>query len=135
MAGGRAFTGTFVSMGNPHFVIFCPDAETRDLAADGPLVEHAGVFPQRCNVEFVTPWADGSLRVRVWERGSGVTMACGTGACAVAVAAALTGRCGPSSRIVMDGGELLAEWDRPAGEVRLSGPAAFVFEGRVEIDD
>lgn len=134
-AGGRRFTGTFVSMGNPHFVIFCPDAETRDIAVDGPLVEHAAVFPQRCNVEFVTRRADGALRARVWERGSGVTMACGTGACAVAVAAALAGLGGTASRIVMDGGELLAEWDRPHGEVRLSGPAAFVFEGRVEIDD
>lgn len=134
-AGGRRFTGTFVSMGNPHFVIFCDDAGTRDICADGCLLEHAPAFPERCNIEFVTPRADGSLRVRVWERGSGVTMACGTGACAVAVAACLTGRRGRTSDIVMDGGDLHVEWDETTDVVRLSGPAETVFEGRVEIED
>ena len=134
-AGGRQFTGTFVSMGNPHFVIFCDDAATRDITADGPLLERATAFPERCNIEFATLRADGSLRVRVWERGSGVTMACGTGACAVAVAAFLTGRSGRTVDIAMDGGDLHAEWDEATDEVFLSGPAEIVFEGRVEIDD
>lgn len=128
------FRGTFVSMGNPHFVIFVADIEKFDISKYGPLLEHYPLFPQRCNIEFVQPLTDGSLRTRVWERGSGVTMACGTGACATAVAASLTGRSSRRSTIVMDGGTLSIEWSPSDGHVYMTGPAAFCFEGEASID-
>ena len=128
------FRGTFVSMGNPHFVIFVDDIEKFDISKYGPLLEHYPLFPQRCNIEFVQPLADGSLRTRVWERGSGVTMACGTGACATAVAASLTGRSSRRSTIVMDGGTLSIEWSPSDGHVYMTGPAAFCFEGEASIE-
>ena len=89
-ADGRTFSGTFVSMGNPHFVIFVSDIDTLDITYYGTLLERDRAFPRRCNIEFAQPAADGTIRTRVWERGSGITMACGTGACATAVAAAVT---------------------------------------------
>ena len=88
---GKEYVGTFVSMGNPHFVVFVDDAERINLPVVGPTLEHVVVFPERCNIEFVSVCPNGTLRMRVWERGSGITMACGTGACATAVAASLTG--------------------------------------------
>ena len=122
--------GTFVSMGNPHYVIFVDDVETLDVAAEGARLEHHSAFPERCNIEFAT-MHPGGIRVRVWERGSGITQACGTGACATAVAAAQTGRSGRNSRIVMDGGALDIEW-RDNNQVYMTGPATFVFDGEVE---
>ena len=123
--------GTFVSMGNPHYVIFVNDVETFDVAAEGSRLEHHSAFPERCNIEFAV-MHPGGIRVRVWERGSGITQACGTGACATAVAAAQTGRSGRSSRIVMDGGALDIEW-RDDNHVYMTGPATFVFDGEVEV--
>lgn len=131
---GRKFTGTFVSMGNPHFVIFTEGVESLDLPKVGPTLEFAKAFPERCNIEFAETRSDGSIRMRVWERGSGITMACGTGACATAVAAALTGRAGRQSDIVMDGGTLHIEWSETDGHVYMTGPATEVFEGEIEID-
>ena len=122
--------GTFVSMGNPHYVIFVDDVETLDVAAEGSRLEHHSAFPERCNIEFAT-MHPGGIRVRVWERGSGITQACGTGACATAVAAAQTGRSGRNCRIVMDGGALDIEW-RDNNQVYMTGPATFVFDGEVE---
>ena len=90
------------------------------------------MFPQRCNIEFASLTADG-FRVRVWERGSGITQACGTGACATAVAAAKTGRAGRTSTIIMDGGTLSIEWSEADNHVYMTGPATFVFDG--EVDD
>ena len=131
--------GTFVSMGNPHYVSFTDDVDL--VGETGPMMENHVAFPQRCNIEFARVEADGSIRTRVWERGSGITQACGTGACATAVAAALTGKAGRSSQIVMDGGTLNIEWceaDRSDGgrffqknHVYMTGPAAFVFEGEI----
>lgn len=131
--------GTFVSMGNPHFVIFTENVD--QVGETGRSLEYHPAFPQRCNIEVVHIEADGSIRTRVWERGSGITQACGTGACATAVAAALTGKAGRSSQIVMDGGTLNIEWceaDRSDGgrffqknHVYMTGPAAFVFEGEI----
>lgn len=132
-AGGREFCGTFVSMGNPHFVVFADSVDGLDLARWGALLERSALFPQRCNIEFAQVLADGLIRARVWERGSGVTMACGTGACATAVAASLTGRAPRASRIVMDGGELGVDWAGDDGHVYLTGPAEFVFEGEVQV--
>lgn len=132
--------GTFVSMGNPHFVIFTEDVD--QVGETGRSLEYHPAFPQRCNIEFAHIEADGSIRTRVWERGSGITQACGTGACATAVAAALTGKAGRTSQIVMDGGTLNIEWceaDRSDGgrffqknHVYMTGPAAFVFDGELE---
>ena len=132
-AAGRMFTGTFVSMGNPHFVTFVDDIGTLDIARYGSLLERDAAFPERCNIEFAQPLADGTIRTRVWERGSGITMACGTGACATAVAAALTGRATRKSDIAMDGGTLHIEWDEADGHVYMTGPAAFAFEGEVPL--
>ena len=122
------YEGTFVSMGNPHFVIFVPEVMDVDLLVVGKKLEFDPAFPERCNIEFVTRRPDGTLRMRVWERGSGITLACGTGACATAVAAALTGHAGRISDIEMDGGTLHIEW-RDDNHIYMTGPAVTVFEG------
>ena len=131
--GSRTFHGTFVSMGNPHFVCFVDDIDTLDVARYGSAMEYATAFPERCNIEFAELKADGTIRTRVWERGSGITMACGTGACATAVAAVVTGRASRRSVIAMDGGTLHIEWNEADGHVYMTGPAAFVFDGEIEI--
>ena len=135
--------GIFVSMGNPHYVVFTDDVD--QVAETGRILENHPAFPQRCNIEFARIERDGSIRTRVWERGSGVTMACGTGACATAVAACLSGRAGRVSNIVMDGGTLHINWrdtDRSAegrffqkNHVYMTGPAEFVFDGEAELSD
>ena len=123
--------GTFVSMGNPHYVIFTDDVD--QVAEKGHALELYPAFPQRCNIEFAAPLSDPTtFRVRVWERGSGITQACGTGACATAVAACLTGRSGCHSRIVMDGGTLNIEWRESDNHVYMTGPAEFVFDGETD---
>lgn len=127
--GGEA--GTFVSMGNPHYVIFTEDVD--QVGETGRGLEYHPAFPQRCNIEFARIEADGSIRTRVWERGSGITQACGTGACATAVAAFKTGRAGRTSQIVMDGGTLSIEWRESDNHVYMTGPAAFVFDGEAEL--
>ena len=126
--------GVFVSMGNPHYVIFTENVD--QVGETGRVMEHHPAFPQRCNIEFaqVMPSSEGEggvIRTRVWERGSGITMACGTGACATAVAAALTGRAGRTSHIIMDGGTLDIEWRESDNHVYMTGPAAFVFDGEI----
>ena len=143
LAGRSQGHGTFVSMGNPHYVIFTDNVD--QVAETGRTLEHHPAFPQRCNIEFACVQADGSIRTRVWERGSGITQACGTGACATAVAACLTGRAGRTSDIVMDGGTLHIEWreaDRSAeghffqkNHVYMTGPAAFVFDGEIDVPE
>ncbi|MCR5130290.1 MAG: diaminopimelate epimerase [Prevotella sp.] len=126
----------FVSMGNPHFVVFVKNLTQVDVAGDGSLLEYDERFPERCNVEFAQVMKDGSIRTRVWERGSGITMACGTGACATAVAAISTGRVdGRKCLIRMDGGDLQVEWDETSGHVWLSGPAEFVFDGEISLKE
>ena len=162
--------GFFVSMGNPHYVIFTDDID--QVGETGRILENHPAFPQRCNIEFAhiedtdptpdpSPTREGNgcanipdsgcanitnsgcanitnsgcttIRTRVWERGSGITQACGTGACATAVAACLTGRASRQSDIVMDGGTLHIEWHESDNHVYLSGPAEFVFDGEVEM--
>lgn len=132
---GEKWTGTFVSMGNPHFVIFVDDVENLELEKIGPTLEFAPIFPERCNIEFATALPGGNVRMRVWERGSGVTLACGTGACATAVASSLTHRTGRRADIVMDGGTLSIEWCETSGHVLMTGPATRVFDGVIEIDE
>ena len=123
--------GVFVSMGNPHYVIFTDDID--QVAQTGPVLEHHPAFPQRCNIEYARVEPDGSIRTRVWERGSGITMACGTGACATAVAACLTRRAGRECDIVMDGGTLQVEWRADDNRIYMTGPATFVFDGEIEL--
>ncbi len=132
MAEGRRFEGTFVCMGNPHFVTFLNDIDTIDIARYGAVMECDSNFPERCNIEFAQILSDGAIRTRVWERGSGITMACGTGACATAVAAALTGRASRRSEIRMDGGTLQIEWRPADNHVYMTGPAEIVFDGEIE---
>ena len=122
--------GVFVSMGSAHYVIFVDDLDAVNLEAEGPILEHHSRFPQRCNIEFAQVCPEG-IRMRVWERGSGITMACGTGACATAVAAFHTGRAGRRSRIVMDGGSLDIELRESDNHVLMTGPATFVFDGEI----
>ena len=116
-----------VGMGNPHCISFVDDAEAVDLRAVGPVLEHDALFPERTNVEFASVIGPGALRLRVWERGAGVTLACGSGACATAVAAHLRGLTGRQVTLHMDGGVLQADW-RDDG-VWLTGPVARVFDG------
>lgn len=134
-ADDKEFRGTFVSMGNPHFVIFVDDISEIDVARYGKILEYDPLFPERCNIEFAEVLPSGAIRTIVWERGSGITMACGTGACATAVAAAITGRASRESDIVMDGGTLHIEWSDQDGHVYMTGPAAFAFEGEVALPE
>ncbi len=129
--GEEFFTITALSMGNPHAVIFTPRVEEIPLEEYGPLIERDSLFPQQTNVEFVSLQARDRLRMRVWERGVGVTEACGTGACAAAVAAMATGRAGARVQVILDGGGL--EITRQGKEVLMKGPAVFVYSGRVEL--
>lgn len=132
----RLFRGTFVSMGNPHFVIFVDeDVEKFDVERYGKELEFNPIFPQRCNIEFARMLEDGTVRMRVWERGSGITLACGTGACATAVAARLTGRRGDESDILMDGGKLNIVLDGKTGHVMMTGPAEISFEGEIALPE
>lgn len=128
------YTGTFVCMGNPHLVIFVNDIKNVNLPTVGLKLENHPLFPERTNVEFVEVMPDGSLRMRVWERGSGITMACGTGACATAVAAVLNRKADQKSTVRMDGGDLRIHWDRKDGHVYMTGPAVKVFDGEIEIE-
>ena len=129
------FKSLFVSMGNPHYVIFVDDVENMDITTLGKILEREKAFPQRCNIEFAQLVGQGKLRTRVWERGSGITMACGTGACATAVAAAKLGVSGRHSIIAMDGGDLDITWNPNDNHVYMTGPAAFVFEGEIDLPE
>ncbi len=129
---GGIWTVTFVSMGNPHVVIFTDGIDALDLPKIGPPIEHHMLFPQRTNVEFVEVINRGELRMRVWERGSGETLACGSGACAVLAAAVLTGRADPKAWVHLRGGDLLVEWERQQNRLFLTGDAHFVFQGEVK---
>lgn len=134
-AKGKKYIGTFVCMGNPHFVIFVPDITQINLELEGPALEHHFAFPQRCNIEFAEVRADGTVRMRVWERGSGITLACGTGACATAVAAVIRNKAKRKSTITMDGGTLSVEWNPDNNHIYMKGPAVKVFDGEIELED
>lgn len=131
---GQSLPVSAVSMGNPHCVLFVPDAQAAPLTALGPKIEHSPLFPNRTNVEFAQIVDPGKIRMRVWERGVGVTLACGTGACATAVAAMRQGLTGRKVELVLDGGSLFIEWRERDGHVLMTGPAALVFQGQVELD-
>ena len=128
-----AFDITCVSMGNPHAVIFVDD-EVMDIDVEdiGPLIENHGFFPNRVNVEFVKVHDRGHMDMRVWERGAGETFACGTGACASVVAAALNGLCDENVEVKLLGGTLKIDWSGEGSHVYMTGPATTVFEGEIE---
>lgn len=133
MLSGKEFEISSVSMGNPHCVIFVDDNKTYPVHEWGPKIEnHLELFPRRVNVEFVTILGEDHLHQRTWERGAGETLACGTGACAVAVAAHLTGRAGKKVQIDLLGGTLYIDW-RENEHVFMTGPAKTVFEGEIEL--
>ena len=120
-------------MGNPHTVIFLESFDNIDLHQTGYSIEHHPLFPQRTNVEFAIIESKNNIRMRVWERGSGITMACGTGACATAVAAVLNHKAGRKSWVRMDGGDLHIPWDEKNGHGYMTGPAGKGFEGEIEM--
>ena len=130
---GHHYEGTFVSMGNPHFVIPVKDIQEVDLTQEGSALERHPLFPEGCNIEFVQPLTPYQLRTRVWERGSGITQACGTGACATVVAATLRGITDHQADIQMDGGTLHVEWSQADHHIYLTGPAETVFDGQISI--
>lgn len=130
---GERYVGTTVSMGNPHLVIFVNDIEAIDLTVIGPKLENPPLFPGRINVEFAQILGEGKIRMRVWERGSGITQACGTGACATAVAGVVRGKTKRKTKVIMDGGPLTIEWDERSGKVFMTGGAVNVFEGFIKV--
>jgi len=131
--GGRAIV-TCVSMGNPHCVLFVDDLAEVPAGTWGPAIERHPFFPRRTNVEFVQVLGPDRVRATVWERGAGLTLACGTGACAVVVAGVLTGRLRRSATVTLPGGVLDIEW-APDNRVFMAGPAAFVFDGNFKVED
>ncbi|MDD4589496.1 MAG: diaminopimelate epimerase [Parabacteroides sp.] len=131
--GDRTYTGTIVSMGNPHFVIYTDDISAIPLSEVGPLIEKNIYFPNRTNVEFVQVLSDNRVRMRVWERGSGITQACGTGACATAVASIIHEKTARNVEVVMDGGPLSIQWNGEDNNVFMTGDAVIVFEGEIDI--
>ena len=131
-AGGKMYRVTAVSMGNPHCVIFTSAADKIDLAKTGPALERHKAFPNRTNVEFVEVLNRNNIKVRVWERGSGATLACGTGACAAVVASVLNKKTGRKVSALLPGGLLKIEWTK-SNRVLMTGPAEEVYSGIVNI--
>jgi diaminopimelate epimerase len=130
---GQALPVSAASMGNPHCVIFVPDAEKAPLTALGPRIVTHPLFPARTNVEFASLIGPNRLRQRTWERGVGVTLACGTGACALAVSAARKGLTGRKVEVVLDGGSLFIDWRESDGHVIMTGPSTLVYRGQVDL--
>jgi diaminopimelate epimerase len=126
---GQTWAVTCVSMGNPHCLIFVDDVEAIPLERIGPQFEHHPVFPQRTNTEFIQVIASDYLKMRVWERGAGITLACGTGACASVVAGVLTGKSDRRSIVELPGGCLVIEWSESEQRIYMTGPAQRVFSG------
>ena len=129
---GQEYRMTCVSMGNPHCVIFVEDADSFPIGKLGSFFEHHAAFPRKTNTEFVTVQDPRHLRMRVWERGAAVTLACGTGSCATLVAGVLTGRTERKAQIRLDGGTLLVEWAED-NHVFMTGPAERIFAGSLEV--
>jgi diaminopimelate epimerase len=132
-AEGQVFRATCVSMGNPHCVLYVDDVDAAPVETFGPKLEHHAAFPNRVNVEFVQLVSRTRLRQRTWERGTGETLACGSGACAVGVASMLRGVVDRRVEIELRGGTLTIEWEGPGQSVFMTGPAATVFTGEIEI--
>ncbi len=129
----KEFRITCLSVGNPHCVIFHENLAELPLEKYGPLIEHHHIFPKRTNVHFVNVMSQDEIQMRIWERGAGVTMGCGTGACAAAVASVLNGFTGRKVLVHQPGGKLEIEWNRETNHIMMRGPADVVFTGEVEI--
>ncbi|MBN3896960.1 MAG: diaminopimelate epimerase, partial [Nostoc sp. NOS(2021)] len=128
---GQIWEVTCVSMGNPHCITFVEDVAAIELETIGPKFEHHPAFPQRINTEFMQVVRRDYLKMRVWERGAGITLACGTGACASLVAGVLTGKCDRAATIELPGGPLQIEWSEVDQRVYMTGPAEKVFTGKL----
>lgn len=135
MVDGESFEMICLALGNPHGVIFVENTDLVDVSRIGPQLERHPLFPQRINVEFIQVVDPTHLRMRVWERGSGETRACGTGACSALVAGSMLGRCERRGHVVLPGGTLDIEWDPITGDVVQSGPAAYVASGDYLAED
>ena len=138
IADGTEYRVTCVSMGNPHAVIFEDeknglDIDTFNIEKLGPLFENNPIFPNRTNTEFARVLNGGTIKMRVWERGAGETLACGTGACAVLAAASLCGLAGDEADLLLLGGTLHIKWDKTDNNIYMTGPAEFVFDGTVTL--
>ena len=131
---GRALTASAASMGNPHCILFVGDAENAPVAQIGPLVERHALFPKGVNVEFAQVLDKDRIRMRVWERGVGITLACGTGACATAVSAIRKGLVNRKVEVILDGGSLTLEWREADGHVLMTGPGVTCFTGEIDLD-
>lgn len=131
--GSEEYRITCVSMGNPHCVLFVDGVNEVKIEKIGPKLECDRIFPKRANIEFVQVLSKDEINMRVWERGSGETWACGTGACAAAVACAVNYKTGRSVTVHLKGGDLQIEWDEKTDTVRMRGPAEFVFDGTIEL--
>jgi diaminopimelate epimerase len=130
-AAGKAWQVTCVSMGNPHCITFVEDVTSISLETIGSQFEHHPAFPQRTNTEFIQVVRRDYLKMRVWERGAGITLACGTGACASLVAGVLTGKCDRFATVELPGGPLQIEWSQEQGRIYMTGPAERVFTGQL----
>lgn len=135
VAGNKEYRITAVSMGNPHAVTYIDDVKGLDIEKIGPQFEHHSIFPDRVNTEFVKVLDRNTVEMRVWERGSGETLACGTGACAVAVASILNGYTEDEVTVKLLGGDLKIYWDRKENLVYMTGPAEVVFDGEIKLPD
>jgi diaminopimelate epimerase len=133
--GGETFQAGAANVGNPHCVLFEGNADTAPVAQIGPRIETHAMFPARTNVEFVTVKDRTHLRMRVWERGAGITSACGTGACAAVVASHRRGLTDRRVEVLLDGGPLFIEWRESDGHVLMTGPATLAFKGEVDLKD
>lgn len=130
--GGHSYVMTCVSMGNPHAVVWVDDTKDLDLEKIGPVFEKHPMFPERVNTEFVQIYSRTEVNMRVWERGSGETLACGTGACATAVACILNGKTEDTVLVHLLGGDLKIQYDREQNHIFMTGPATTVFEGEIQ---
>jgi diaminopimelate epimerase len=132
---GKTYSATAVSMGNPHCVIFVDSFAAMDppFSTIGPVIEAHPTFPQKVNAEFVEVLSRSHVNMKVWERGAGPTLACGTGACATVVAGVLTGRTDRRCKVTLPGGDLLIHWDETSDKIFMTGPAEATFEGTLKI--
>jgi diaminopimelate epimerase len=130
----RVLTASAVSMGNPHCILFVGDAEKAPVAQIGPLIENHALFPKGVNVEFAQVLDKDRIRMRVWERGVGITLACGTGACATAVSAIRKGLVNRTVELILDGGSLMLEWRESDGHVLMTGPGVTSFTGEIDLE-
>lgn len=126
---GTEYRATLVNMGNPHAVVFVSDPASAPVTVDGPAMERHPAFPERANIEFARVVSDSEISLRVWERGTGETLACGTGCCAAMVASVLNGFCGRKVKVSPPGGTLTIEWSEDDGHVYMTGPATYVYDG------